>query len=284
MLRRGRRPRLAGFSLNRIIPNVLTLLALTAGMTAIRFAVVGKYEEAVVSIVVAAIFDGLDGRVARLLKSASAFGAQLDSLSDFISFGVAPAVLLYVWTLAQLASFGWAVAVFFAICCALRLARFNTELNLDLPPYAQKFFTGVPAPGGAGIAILPLIIEFEFPTGIFRFPFLTAIVVTLAAALMVSRIPTVSFKRIRLPHHYVVPTLLGIGIVAAFFTTAPWPTLALVGIAYLGSIPFTVRAYNRMKRAAEANGTAPAAPVEGGPRLVASNASGTGTDSRPSSN
>jgi len=265
MLRRGRRQRLVGFSLNRMIPNVLTLLALTAGMTAIRFAIVGKYEAAVLSIIVAGIFDGLDGRVARLLKSASAFGAQLDSLSDFISFGVAPAVLLYIWTLAQLASFGWAVAVFFAACCALRLARFNSELDLDLPAYAQKFFTGVPAPGGAAIAIIPLVIEFEFPTGIFRYPFVTAIFVTLAAALMVSRIPTVSFKRIRLPHHFVVPTLLGIGIVAAFFTTAPWPTLAMVGFAYLGSIPFTVRAFNRMKRSFEATGATPPTETDNQP-------------------
>jgi len=276
MLRRGRHRRLAGFSLNRMIPNVLTLLALCAGMTAIRFAITGKYEAAVVSIIIAGIFDGLDGRAARMLKSSSAFGAQLDSLSDFISFGVAPAVLLYIWTLAQLASFGWAVAVFFAICCSLRLARFNSELNLDLPAYAQKFFTGVPAPGGAGIAILPLIVEFEYPTGIFRYPFVTAVVVVLAAALMVSRIPTLSFKRIRLPHNFVVPTLLGIGIIAAFFATAPWPTLAAVGLAYLASIPFTVRSYNRMKKAAEA--AAPVVPpaASDGLKLIAGSETGTG--------
>ncbi|HZS82139.1 MAG TPA: CDP-diacylglycerol--serine O-phosphatidyltransferase [Stellaceae bacterium] len=245
--------RLSGLSLNRMIPNILTLLALCAGMTAMRFAINGKFESAVIAIIVAAVFDGLDGRVARLLKSASPFGAQLDSLSDFVCFGVAPAVLVYVWTMSQFASFGWAVAVFFAICCGLRLARFNTQLGAELPPYAHYFFTGVPAPGGAGLAMMPLFAGFEFGDGVARQPLLNAVWLAAVAALMVSRIPTFSMKRFRVPHHYVVPIMLGIALTAAFLTTAPWPTLIVVGLVYLGSIPFTIRAYNRLRRAAEAS-------------------------------
>jgi CDP-diacylglycerol--serine O-phosphatidyltransferase len=244
---------MSGVSLNRMIPNILTLLALCAGMTAIRFALDGKFEWSVVAIIVAAIFDGLDGRVARLLKSASPFGAQLDSLSDFVCFGVAPAVLVYIWTMDQLASFGWALAVFFAICCALRLARFNTQLDVDLPAYASHFFTGVPAPGGAGLALLPLFLTFAFGDGIFRNPIVNAVWMTAVAAMMVSRVPTFSLKGFHVPHHYAIPVMLVIALVFAFLTTAPWPTLTVIGIAYIASMPFTIRSYNRLRRAAEAN-------------------------------
>src|SRR5260221_6827171 len=153
--------RISGLSLNRMIPNILTLLALCAGMTAIRFAINGKFEAAVIAIIVAGVLDGLDGRVARLLKSTSPFGAQLDSLSDFICFGVAPATVVYLWTMESLGSIGWALSVFFAMCCALRLARFNTQLDVELPPYASYFFTGIPAPGGAGLALVPMYLAFE---------------------------------------------------------------------------------------------------------------------------
>jgi len=133
--------RLSGFSVNRLIPNVLTLLALCAGMTAIRFAVSENFEAACYAIIVAGVFDGLDGRMARLLKSTSRFGAELDSLADFVSFGVAPALVLYLWTMSALHSIGWAIVLFFAICCALRLARFNTEIAAEPQPYAAGFFT-----------------------------------------------------------------------------------------------------------------------------------------------
>src|SRR5437762_3997288 len=153
--------RLSGFSVNRLIPNVLTLLALCAGMTAIRFAVSENFEAACYAIIVAGVFDGLDGRMARLLKSTSRFGAELDSLADFISFGVAPALVLYLWTMSALHSIGWAIVLFFAICCALRLARFNTEIAAEPQPYAAGFFSGVPAPGGAGPSPLPLVLRLE---------------------------------------------------------------------------------------------------------------------------
>src|SRR6267154_1748386 len=176
----GKSRRISGLSINRMIPNILTLLALCAGMTAIRFAINGQFEAAVIAIIVAGVFDGLDGRVARLLKSTSPFGAQLDSLSDFICFGVAPGVMLYIWALSLL----------YAICCGLRLARFNTQLDVELPPYAAYFFTGVPAPGGAGLVLVPMYLAFEFGDEFFRSPFFNGIVMIAVAALMVSRVPT----------------------------------------------------------------------------------------------
>jgi CDP-diacylglycerol--serine O-phosphatidyltransferase len=250
--------RVTSFSINRMIPNVLTLLALCAGMTAIRYAVIGKFEAAVVAIIIAGILDGLDGRMARLLKANSSFGAQLDSLSDFLSFGAAPAIVLYFWTLAQLGPVGWVIALFFAACCALRLARFNTQLDVELPPYAYNFFTGVPAPAGAGLVTITMFISFDWGDGIARSPWLNAIIVAAVAALMVSRVPTVSLKRVRIHNDYVVPALLAVGILAAFLTTAPWPVMAAIGLVYLFSIPFSIARFYTLKRRYEA----PAHPGE----------------------
>src|SRR6266566_9453442 len=255
---RVRRPRmrrrLADLSVNRMVPNVLTLLALCAGMTAIRFAVNGDFQYAVFAIIAAGIFDGLDGRLARLLKATSPFGAELDSLADFISFGVAPAAVLYLWTMSALHSIGWAIVLFYAVCCALRLARFNTQLVTETPPWATNFFSGAPAPAGAGLLMLPMFISFEWSGGwadwIARSPYLNAVWISGVALMMVSTVPTVSLKRIRIPHRFVIPTLLGVGVMAGFFTTAPWPTLTFVGAVYLGSIPLTIRAAARARRAA----------------------------------
>ncbi|HVH74364.1 MAG TPA: CDP-diacylglycerol--serine O-phosphatidyltransferase [Stellaceae bacterium] len=254
---RSRRPRipvrrLSDLSVNRMVPNVLTLLALCAGMTAVRYAMNGHFQAAVVAIMVAGVFDGLDGRIARLLKSTSRFGAELDSLADFVSFGVAPAAVLYLWTMSALGSLGWAIVVFYAVCCALRLARFNTQLSADQPAYAAGFFSGAPAPAGAGLVMVPMFMAFGWGDYVFRSPYLNAVTVSAVALLMVSTIPTFSLKRIRIPHHLVMPTLLGVGVTAAFVTTAPWPTLTLVGLTYIASIPLTVRAYWRLKREAEA--------------------------------
>jgi CDP-diacylglycerol--serine O-phosphatidyltransferase len=243
--------RIQELSVNRMVPNVLTLLALCAGMTAVRFALNGDFQAAVYAIIVAGVFDGLDGRVARMLKATSTFGAELDSLSDFISFGVAPAVVMYLWTMSALHSVGWAIVLIYAVCCALRLARFNTQLSAEPTPAAAGYFTGVPAPGGAGLVIMPMFASFEWGDWIVRSPYLGAVWVGGIAFLMVSRIPTLSLKKFRIPHHFVMPTLLGVGLLAAFATTAPWPTLLLVGFAYLGSIPLTMRAAAKARRAAE---------------------------------
>ena len=251
-MRRARVQRLSDLSINRMVPNILTLLALCAGMTAIRFAMGGNFVGAVFAIIVAGIFDGLDGRIARLLKSTSIFGAELDSLSDFISFGVAPAAVLYLWTMSGLYGFGWAIVLFYAVCCALRLARFNTELGAPRPAYAAAFFTGIPAPAGAGLVMVPMFLSFEWGDWLFRSPYLNAVTVTGIALLMISKVPTVSLKRVRIPYHLVVPTLLGIGVLAAFVTTAPWLTLTAIGIVYVGSIPLTIRSYYQLRRTAAA--------------------------------
>lgn len=251
-----RRPRLRvrpirGLSFNRMIPNILTLLALCAGMTAIRLAVGENYKGAVVAIVVAGILDGIDGRIARLLKGTSEFGAELDSLSDFVSFGVAPAILVYVWTLHTMTSIGWIVALLYAVCCALRLARFNTQIGADLPPYAYNFFTGVPAPAAAGLAILPMLAQFEFDWDGFRTPLLSAFVLAAVAVLMVSRVPTFSLKRVQVPRDWALGFFLLIVALAALATTEPWAMFLIVGLVYIGSIPWSIKAFLRLRRAAE---------------------------------
>lgn len=256
---RERVRRLSHLSLNRMIPNVLTLLALCAGMTAIRFAIADDFQAACYAIIAAGVFDGLDGRMARLLKATSRFGAELDSLADFVSFGVAPAAVLYLWTMSGLHSIGWAIVLFFAVCCALRLARFNSELGSERPAYAGKFFSGAPAPAGAGLLMVPLFISFEWGDWIARSAYLNAVWISAVALLMVSKIPTVSLKQIRIPHHFVMPSLLGVGLLAGFFMTAPWPTLTMIGIVYTGSIPLTVRAYYRSQRSAAAAAAKPEA-------------------------
>jgi len=238
-------------SINRMIPNILTLLALCAGMTGIRLAIVGKFETAVAAIIVAGILDGLDGRIARLLKGTSTFGAQLDSLSDFVSFGVAPAVMLYIWTMEQFHGFGWAVVLIFAVCCGLRLARFNTQLGQEPPPYAHNFFTGVPAPAGAGLVMIPMFAAFEFGDTFFRTPTFNTFVILAVAGLMVSRVPTFALKRFHVPSEWVLPTLLGVGAMAAFLTTEPWATLLVVGVIYVGSFPFSIHRYRKLKRTAD---------------------------------
>lgn len=240
-----------GLSFNRMIPNILTLLALCAGMTAIRFALGDNYHQAVIAILIAGILDGIDGRIARLLKGTSEFGAELDSLSDFVSFGVAPALLVYVWTLHGLASIGWMVALLFAVCCALRLARFNTQIGADLPSYAYNFFTGVPAPAAAGLALLPMVLQFELGWEGFRTPWFSAVVLAAVAALMVSRVPTFSMKRIHVPREWVLGLLVVIGALAALATTEPWATLLVIGFLYIASIPWSIKAYLRLRQAAE---------------------------------
>jgi CDP-diacylglycerol---serine O-phosphatidyltransferase len=267
-IRRPRVRRIAPFSVNRMVPNILTLLALCAGMTAIRFAVKGQFEYAVFAIIAAGIFDGLDGRLARLLKATSSFGAELDSLSDFVSFGVAPAIMLYLWTMWGLQSIGWAMVLFYAVCCALRLARFNTQLVAEPPPWRSNFFSGVAAPAGAGLIMVPMFASFEWGHWLARSPILNAVWIGIVALLMVSTIPTFSLKRIRIPTHHVIPTLLGVGLMAAFLTTAPWVTLMLVGVLYVGSIPLTVRASYRLRReyqARQEQTAEPRTPVPAGP-------------------
>lgn len=244
-------PRLKGLSLNRLIPNILTLLALCCGLTAIRFGLQARWEAGVTAILLAGVLDGLDGRIARLLRGTSKFGAELDSLSDFVSFGVAPAVLLYLWSMQGAGSFGWALVLLFSVCCALRLARFNTMLGQpDLPPWAYNFFTGVPTPAGAALVMLPMMLFFEWGGGFFDRPAVVAVFLVLVSFLMVSRIPTFSLKGLRVPHHWVLPVLLVVGLLAAFLVTAGWVTLIFFGFLYIASFPFSIRAYRQLERTA----------------------------------
>ncbi len=251
MNRPRRRPRIKTLPFNRLLPNIVTVLALCAGLTAIRFGFQARWELAVMAIVLAAIFDALDGRLARLVGGSTKFGAELDSLSDFISFGVAPAVLLYFWTLQHARGIGWALALLFAVCAALRLARFNTKLGVsDMPAWAYNYFTGVPAPGAAGLVLLPMILSFQFGGAFLVSPVLNAAVIVTVAFLMISRIPTYSFKQFGVPHKLVLPVLLLVGLMAAFLVTSPWATVTVVGIAYIVSLPFSVRSFRALQREA----------------------------------
>lgn len=243
-----RRRRLSGLPFNRLIPNILTLLALCAGLTSIRFGLSGEWENAVLAVMVAAILDGLDGRIARILKGASKFGAELDSLADFVSFGVVPALLLYLWSMDDLGRFGWILVLIYAVSCVLRLARFNTFLeDPDRPAWASNFFTGVPAPMGAALVLLPMMLSFQFGADFFRSPIVVTIFLIGVSALMVSRLPTFSFKRFKVPNHWVLPTMLIVGLYGAMLINAPWMTIAITLVLYGVSIPFGYRAYRRME-------------------------------------
>ena len=251
-LRRPRPPRLGGLTMNRLLPNVLTMLALCSGMTAIRFAIEERWESAVVAIIIAAILDALDGRTARLLNGQSKFGAELDSLSDVVSFGVAPAMIVYLWSLKVSPSFGWVAALAFSVCMALRLARFNSKLGEnDLPAYAYNYFTGVPAPAGASVLLLPMVLDFLVGPHVVDHPIIISLWTGIVALLLVSPMPTFSGKGLRVPHNMIVPVLALVGLLAAALVSAPWLTLLLVGLGYLASIPLSVRQYRRLQSAAD---------------------------------
>ena len=273
--RREGRKRLRAQPLIHLVPNMFTVLALCAGLTSIRYALDGRFELAVALVVVAGVLDGLDGRSARLLKISSKLGAQLDSLADFLSFGVAPAMLVYLWSLNQVPAFGWALALLFATCCAMRLARFNTELEeTDRPVWMSRFFTGMPAPAAAGCAMIPMLIAFAFDAQWPRAWPLNAVMLIAVAYLMVSRIPTFSIKTVlvRVRPEWVLPTLIGVGLLVAALSSAPWHTLLAVGVMYLASLPvgwwsaYQLRRRDEAERAAEAKGTAPRIVSFGGER------------------
>ncbi len=249
----GRRP-LRGMSINVLIPNMLTVAALCAGLTAIRFAQQAQWEAAAFAVALAAVFDGLDGRMARLLKSSSKFGAELDSLSDVVSFGVAPAMVLYFWTMQSADPFGWGPVMLYAVCCALRLARFNTALDAAPPKWAENFFVGVPAPMAAGLVLLPLVMSFVTDAALFSHPAFVTLFLAGVSILMVSKVPTFAFKKGRIPARFVLPFLLGVGLFAAFLVNTPWATLALFLTGYLISIPVAIRTYRKRQRQSEQGG------------------------------
>jgi CDP-diacylglycerol--serine O-phosphatidyltransferase len=224
----------------RLLPNAVTVLALCSGLSAVYFALSGRFELCVASVGFAAICDALDGRLARLLDASTRIGAELDSLSDLVSFGVAPALVLYIWQL-EGSRFGWAVALVFAVCMALRLARFNTLLDVeDEVPYAKEFFVGVPAPAAALVSGIPLYLSLQFGDGWWSDDIVVAVWALVSAALMVSRIPTLSFKTVRVPPRLIAPVLVLVGLVAAVVVTAPFLGLAVAALAYLCLAPYAV--------------------------------------------
>ncbi len=263
-----RRPRLRGLSVNALIPNALTVLGLCMGLTSIRFALLERWELAVAAIIAAGIIDGLDGRVARILKASTEFGAQLDSLSDFLCFGVAPAIVLYLWTLHEGGAAGWTVALFFSVCMALRLARFNVSLaNPDRPAWAARFFVGLPAPAASGIVLLPMMLSFEFGGGFLDRPLVVALHTVFVALLGVSTLPMYSGKGIRVRQKHVLPVLMLVGLFFAAVIGYPWHTFSLLSIGYLVSILFSVRGYRR--RQAEAARASPTDDDDSGEDEVA---------------
>lgn len=244
--------RIRRFTIRSIAPNVMTILALAAGMTAIRFALDERWEAAIVAVVVAGVFDGLDGTVARLLKGTSRFGAELDSLSDAISFGVAPAIILYLWGLDSLGGLGWGIALGFAVCCTLRLARFNSALDDDEHPLKRAgYMTGVPAPAAAGLSLMPVMIFFAQGWQAAVPPIGIAVWTGFVALLMVSRVPTFSFKALVVGRNELVPLLVTVALFAGLVSVYTWWSLLAIGFAYLASMPMSwMRARRRLARRA----------------------------------
>jgi CDP-diacylglycerol---serine O-phosphatidyltransferase len=243
-----------------IIPNIITLIALCLGLTAIRLAFEGRYEPAVVAIVVAALLDGIDGRVARMLKGTSRFGAELDSLADFVNFGVTPALILYSFLLNELKAIGWIAVLVFAIAMVLRLARFNVMLDdPHRPEWKKNFFTGMPAPAGALTSMLPLYLSFlGVPMGTAAAPIALVYLLGLAF-LMVSTIPVYSGKTIglKVPRHWVLPIFVLSAAVFGLLANFPWEMLTAITVLFLGSIPFSVMRYRQLDRAHAAQAVQP---------------------------
>jgi len=251
---RKRRRRLQARPLIHLVPNAFTVASICFGLSALRFGLDGRYQTAVIMIILAGIFDGLDGRSARLLKITSKLGAELDSLADFLSFGVAPAFLIYLWTLNEAKSFGWAIALFYVICAALRLARFNSELeDPDRPHWMTRFFTGMPAPAAAGVVIVPMMLTFALDQTWPQAWWLNAIVMVSVALMMVSNVPTFSIKMVttRVNPRYILPTLVGIGAIITALVNVPWWTLLTVACLYLASLPVGILVAKNLAAEAE---------------------------------
>ena len=237
------------FPIARLFPNIVTLLGLCAGLTSIKFTFIGKWESAVMFIIIAAIIDGMDGRIARLLNSTSGFGAQLDSFADFLNFGAAPAFLLYFWSLKQIRVIGWMLVMMFVICMSIRLARFNMSLyeeqKLD---WHKFFFVGVPAPLGAVLSLIPVMLTFYYHNNHWLVEILSdqnniALYFAIIAFLSVSNIPTFSAKHFYIPKNLSYIFILLFGIVIVFAITKPWLTFPVIGIIYILSIPISSAVY-----------------------------------------
>ena len=239
----------AGIPFRALVPNAVTALALCFGLTGIRFAIGGEWEKALAAIIFAGVLDGMDGRIARLLRADSRFGAELDSLSDVIAFGVAPALLMFLWSLTGAPQFGWIAALALAVACALRLARFNARIDThDQPHKSAGFNTGVPAPAGAGLAFLPVFLWLVTGEELFRAWYVTMPWVLFVALLMISSIPTYSWSSLRVRRSSRLFAIAGIGLLGAALVTSPWITLLAITLLYLALLPFSIAAYSGVKR------------------------------------
>jgi CDP-diacylglycerol--serine O-phosphatidyltransferase len=258
----GERPRrnrfTRGIAMRAVVPNAITAAALCSGLTGVRFAISGDYEKAVLAVILAGVLDGIDGRIARLLKAQSRFGAELDSLADSLSFGMAPALVLFLWSLQDLPRFGWFASLAFAICCALRLARFNAQIDVDEQPHKSAgFLTGVPAPVGAGLAFLPMYLWIATGDPLFRQPLLVAGWTVLSAFLMISNLATLSWSSIRPGPTVRLEIIALVGLVFAALLLEPWWTLAGITMIYLALMPLGYVRYARVKRLRESRKAPP---------------------------
>ncbi len=245
---RDRSPR--GIPLRAVAPNAVTALALCVGLTGVRFATDGEWERAVMAVIGAGVLDGLDGRIARLLRGESRFGAELDSLSDVIAFGVSPAIVLYLWSLHQVPQYGWLFALGHALCCALRLARFNANIDAEIKPQKSAgFLTGLPAPVAAGTLFLPIFLWLWTGVDMFRAAWLVGPWAAFTAFLTISTLPTYSWSSLRLRRGIRLGALIAIAMLGAALVSVPWATLTVVTVAYLASIPFSIRGYAKIRRA-----------------------------------
>ncbi len=252
-----------GLAFRALVPNAVTALALCFGLTGVRFGIGGDWDAAVACVVIAGVLDGMDGRIARLLRANSRFGAELDSLSDVSAFGVAPALIIYLWSLHQAPQFGWIAALALAVCCALRLARFNSRLDADDQPHKSAgYLTGVPAPAGAGLAFVPLYAWLITKEEIFRAWYVTMPWVIFIALLLISSVATYSWSSLRIRRSSRLFAIAGIGLLGAALVTLPWVTLLIISLLYVALLPFSIASYDRVKRR---RGTAagPAMPAGG---------------------
>ncbi|WP_222557923.1 phosphatidylcholine/phosphatidylserine synthase [Caenibius sp. WL] len=248
-----------GLTLRALVPNAITVAALCSGLTGIRFAIDGNWKMAVIAVILAGLLDGIDGRIARLLRAQSRFGAELDSLADSLSFGVAPAFILFLWSLHDLPRFGWFAALGLAICCVLRLARFNARIDTeDQPHKSAGFLTGVPAPVGAGLAFLPLYLWMASGREEFRDPLAVAVWVAAIAFLMISNLATLSWTSLRPRRSIRLEMLALAGLVFAALLTEPWWTLAVLCVGYLVLMPYGWISYARVRRQRATRIAAPA--------------------------
>jgi CDP-diacylglycerol--serine O-phosphatidyltransferase len=252
-----------GIPLRAVVPNAVTALALCSGLSGIRFAIAERWDLAVAMIMIAAVLDGMDGRIARMLNGSSRFGAELDSLSDVIAFGVSPAVILYLWSLEGLPRFGWLFALAYAVCMALRLARFNARIDIeDQPHKSAGFLTGVPAPAGAALLLLPILLWLASDrqwNGLQDYRLLAPWAAAVAF-LVISSLATFSWTSFRLRRRLRLEAIVFIAIVGGALLTAPWETLSALALLYLASIPFSILSYARVKKQ-RAAGSRPPEPT-----------------------